>query len=166
MVRTVTQPPARTRRLSRAVVVVSWRGSRHRWRVVSTAAGPEPTGRTSSVAAAAVGDTVPAPAVLTWQPERPVQGTLLVLRLTPAPGAALEAADGEAGGEALHFYPAGDGALESLAPVPVDASDGVEVTLTLRYASGSTGSLTASVPVTAGSYHHEELTWRPSSARR
>jgi len=160
MGRAVTQPPARIRWLSRAGVVVL-AGFALPPRAVSTGADLGPTGRASSVAAAADGDTVPAPARLTWRPERPAQGALLVLRVTPVPGTTLEAVGGRAGGEALHFYAAGDGTLESLAPVPVDASEGVAVALTLRYASGSTGSLTASVPVTGGSYHHEELEVAP-----
>jgi hypothetical protein len=118
-------------------------------------------GDTPSFAAAGTRDTVPAPAALTWRPQRPTQGTLVVLRVTPAPGTAPEAVSGRTGGEDLHFYPVEGGALESLAPVPVDASGVVEVTLTLRYASGSMSSLTAQVPVTAGSYHHERLTVAP-----
>jgi hypothetical protein len=110
---------------------------------------------------APVGDTVPAPARVSWRPERPVQGTLVALRVTPASGTALEGVSGEAGGEALHFYPVDGGALESLAPVPVDATDSVGVALTLDYASGATGALTAAIPVTAGSYRHVELSVAP-----
>lgn len=161
MVRAVTQAPARTRRLSRAGVVVVLAGSVPPLGAVSTGTGLEPAGRTSSVAAAQIGDTVPAPAILTWRPERPAEGTLIVLRVTPAPGTALEAVTGSAGGEALHFYAVDGGALESLAPVPVDASDSVAVALILHPASGSTRSLTASVPVAARSFHHEELTVAP-----
>jgi len=106
-----------------------------------------------------VGDT--APGRLNWRPEEPTQGTLVVLRITPAPGAAATAVSGQGGGEALHFYPVDGGALESLVPVPVNASDSVEVAVTLHYASGSTRSLTASIPVAAGSFHHEKLTVAP-----
>lgn len=107
------------------------------------------------------GDTVPAPARLTWRPERPTQGTLIVLRVTPPPGETLKAAAGRAGGEELRFYPVDDGALESLAPVPVDASDSVRVTVTVGDASGSAHSLEASVPVSPGSFRHERLTVAP-----
>ncbi|MGD8321980.1 MAG: hypothetical protein PVJ02_16140, partial [Gemmatimonadota bacterium] len=110
---------------------------------------------------ASVGDTVPAAPHLSWSPERPTQGTLLVLRVTPAPGTVLEAVSGRAGGETLHFYPADGGVLASLAPVPVDASGSVGAALTVRYASGSTDSIRASIPVRPGSYHHEELTVAP-----
>ncbi len=129
--------------------------------VVPPGAAVEPLGAPPSVAAARMRGRVPAPASLTWRPDRPGQGTLFVVRVTPAPATTLHDVSGRAGGEALVFYPAGDGALESLAPVPVDASDSVEVALTLVDASGVTSSLTASVPVTAGTYHHEKLTVAP-----
>ncbi len=125
--------------------------------VVVLAGSVQPRGAVASQ----LGDTVPASATLTWRPERPTQGTLIVLRVTPSPGTALKDVSGRAGGEDLHFYPVDGGALESLAPVPVDASDSVEVALTLHDVSGSSRSLAASVPVAAGSFRHEKLTVAP-----
>jgi murein DD-endopeptidase MepM/ murein hydrolase activator NlpD len=84
-----------------------------------------------------------------------------MLRVRPESGSTLESVTGRAGGETLHFFTDGDGGFESLAPVPVDASGTVEVSLTLHRAGGATESVTASVPVTAGSFHHEELTVAP-----
>jgi murein DD-endopeptidase MepM/ murein hydrolase activator NlpD len=81
--------------------------------------------------------------------------------VTPAPGSGLASVAGRAGGEDLHFYPAGGGVLESLAPVPVDAADSMDVALTLHHTDGSTQPLTARVPVAPGSYHHERLTVAP-----
>jgi len=124
-------------------------------------AGAEAAGRIAWPSPIRMGDTVPAPARLAWRPEQPSQGTLLVVHVTPAPGATLDSVFGTAGGEALHFYPGDGRALESLAPVPVDASDSVEVALTLHYASGVTRSRTAFVPVTERSFHHEKLTVAP-----
>lgn len=106
-----------------------------------------------------VGDTIAA--YLSWRPERPTQGTLFVLRVMPAAGMTLNEVSGRAGGEALHFYRVDGGALESLAPVPVDASGHVKVDLTLYEASGSTHTLAASVAVSRRSFHHEELTVAP-----
>lgn len=100
-------------------------------------------------------------AELSWRPERPTQGSLLVLRVTPAPGSRLASVSGQAGGEDLHFYPAGGGVLESLAPVPVDVADSMDLALTLHDTDGSARPLTARVPVAAGSYHHERLTVAP-----
>jgi hypothetical protein len=110
---------------------------------------------------AATRDTIASSARVEWRPGRPTQGTLVVLRVTPPAGEELQNVSGHAGGETLHFYPVGGGAMESLAPVPVDATGDVEARLTLRYASGADTSLTASVPVSAGSYHHEKLTVAP-----
>lgn len=149
------------RRVTRAGLVVVLAGFVAPTGVVPSRADVERARDAAWVAAATIGDTVPAPARLAWRPERPTQGTLFVLRVTPAPGVSLEAVSGRAGGEDLHFYPVDGGALESLAPTPADASDSVEVVLTLHDASGSTRSLTASVPVTARSYRHEELTVAP-----
>ncbi len=128
---------------------------------VATGAGPEPAGGAASGTATRSADTVPAPAHLAWRPEQPAQGTLFALRVTSGSGTSLNSVSGRAGPEELHFYPVDGGALESFAPVPVDVSDSVEVALTLHYASGSTRPLTASVPVTARSFHHEELTVAP-----
>jgi murein DD-endopeptidase MepM/ murein hydrolase activator NlpD len=68
---------------------------------------------------------------------------------------------GRAGGEELHFYPEEGGTFESLAPVPVDATDSMQVGLTLEDDQGATSTLNVFVPVAAGSYHHEELTVAP-----
>lgn len=126
-----------------------------------TGLGIGPVRHAPAVAAVGLDDTLPAPARLTWRPERPTQGTLLVLRVTPAAGVRLGAVSGQAGGEALHFYPAGDGALESLAPVPVDAADSVMVSLTVGDGLVSADSLSAAIPVSPRSFHHEELSVAP-----
>jgi murein DD-endopeptidase MepM/ murein hydrolase activator NlpD len=120
-----------------------------------------PAGRTEAVNVSPRDDTVPDSAQLTWRPGQPTQGDLVVLRITPPPGAELKAVAGRGGGEDLHFYSTDGGALESLVPVPVDASGSVEVTVTLHYASGTAQPLEASIPVTPGSFHHEKLEVAP-----
>ena len=154
----------------------------------STTAGAAPsvTAVTAAVATTATeapsSASPPPEAVVTWWPERPVQGRLFVLRVTTQPGeasAGREASEtpaaasaepvltveGEAAGEPLHFAPAPGGGFESLAPVPVDAEERVRVALTVRYAGGLGQSLEVEVPVAAGEYRHEQLTVAPAFGR-
>ena len=92
---------------------------------------------------------------ITWSPQRPVQGHLFVIRVTPPAGSRLASATGEAGGEELHFEAAGDGVLESLAPVPIEATGTVEVSVSVTYEDGKTETASPSVPIVAGEYAHE-----------
>lgn len=101
------------------------------------------------------------PVEVSWRPERPVQGHLMVLRVAPGVGAGPTAVEGVAGGERLHFEAAGSGAFESLAPVPITAEGSLDVRIEVRMADGTTRVLTPEVPVDAGSYRHESLTVAP-----
>lgn len=103
----------------------------------------------------------PAPPEVTWEPERPAQGTLFRIRVRPAAGDRLVEVTGEAGGEELHFTRLPDGGFESLAPAPVDAEDEVDVTLRLRAGDGTAATRTVEVPVASGTFRHEELTVAP-----
>jgi len=161
MRRADTKPPCRSRSVAGAALLVAWV-------LLPWAPGPLPSGpalasaqQPMPVGAAGLADTLLSGVRLTWRPETPTQGALLVLRVAPAAGSRLVTVSGRAGGEELHFYPEEDGTLESLAPVPVDVSDSMQVTLTLEDEQGATRTLTAFVPVSAGSYHHEELTVAP-----
>ena len=98
---------------------------------------------------------------ITWSPQRPVQGHLFVIRVTPPAGSRLASATGEAGGEELHFEAAGDGVLESLAPVPIEATGTVEVSVSVTYEDGKTETASPSVPIVAGEYAHEALNVAP-----
>ncbi len=100
-----------------------------------------------------------APSV-TVAPERPVQGHLFVLRVAD-PGGSIASVTGEAAGETLHFERAADGAWESLAAVPIDASDALETRVVVRDAGGGTHVLQPRVSVAEGSYRHERLTVAP-----
>lgn len=148
-----------------------------------------------AVAAAALRLPPTTQAALTWWPERPVQGRLFVVRLTlpsggdagrPAGPMGVEAAavdvlaaravaapevgaifaEGEAAGEPLHFVTAADGALESLAAVPIGEEESVEVVVrVVRPGGGTVDSLRVRIPVSAGDYRHERLTVAPRFGR-
>jgi hypothetical protein len=98
---------------------------------------------------------------VTWRPERPVQGHLFVLRVTPGPEGRPVSVEGTGGGETLHFQETGGGAFESLAPVPIDASGSLGLEITVHYADGREDTLTPDVPVGSGAYVHEQLTVAP-----
>jgi len=103
------------------------------------------------------GDAAPE---VTWRPEQPVQGHLFVLRVTAGPGERLAGVEGRAANEELHFDRVADGAFESLAAVPIDATS-VEVALTYRYEDGAQASASRRVTVAPGDYRHERLTVAP-----
>jgi murein DD-endopeptidase MepM/ murein hydrolase activator NlpD len=98
---------------------------------------------------------------LTWTPEIPTEGRLFVVQLQVPPGARLLGIRGEAGGEALHFVRTPSGVFESLAPVPVDTREGLEVSVGVSFQDGRVESLSASVPVSRAAYRHERLTVAP-----
>ena len=80
-------------------------------------------------------------------------------------------ATGNAGGEELHFRRAdansADSAdslvsvLESLAAVPIDATDTLDVWVTATYGDGRTQSDSLRIPILEGEYDHERLTVAP-----
>lgn len=107
----------------------------------------------------------PAPSSVTWTPDRPVQGQLFTVRLTPGPGESAEAVEGVVADEVLHFEPTGDGAFESLAAVPIDSTGSLGVTVTVVHADGREEVLTPSVPLSPGAYRHERLTVAPEFGR-
>lgn len=105
--------------------------------------------------------STPAPPRLEWRPEEPIQGHLFVLRVVPGDGAPVASVEGAVAGQPLHFAPTDDGALESLAPVPVDTKEALVVHVMVRDIQGGETPLEARVPVAAGTYHHERLTVAP-----
>ena len=96
-----------------------------------------------------------------WIPERPSEGELFVVRVTPAPGGQVVLIAGRAMDEPLHFERAADGSFASLAAVPLGEQEAVSVTLTLIYADGRESTLDERVPVTPGTYIHRELRVAP-----
>ena len=122
------------------------------------------------------------PLEVSWAPVEPVQGHLFIIRATFPPGSGIASAAGSAGGETLRFRrvdpaprgdPAGSGApgapatdslptvLESLAAVPIDATDTLDAWVTATYEDGRTQTDSLRIPVLAGEYEHERLTVAP-----
>ncbi|WP_419941228.1 M23 family metallopeptidase [Candidatus Palauibacter sp.] len=124
------------------------------------------------------------PLEVSWAPAEPVQGHIFIIRATFPPGSGIAAATGSAGAETLHFRrvdaaprgdPAGSGApgapaeatdslptvLESLAAVPIDATDSLDAWVTATYEDGRTQTDSLRIPVLAGEYEHERLTVAP-----
>ncbi len=107
-----------------------------------------------------VDDVDSAPSI-TWSPQRPVQGHLFVIRVVAPAGSRIANATGEAGGEELHFELASDGVHESLAPVPIDATGTVDVSVRVTYEDGRTETASPEVPIVPGEYAHEALNVAP-----
>lgn len=100
---------------------------------------------------------------LAWDPATPRRGALFRVRLTGAPDSVR--LSGVAAGEPLHFAADTAGsALESLAPVPIDAPDSMDVVV--RCATGSRAdSLLAHLHTASGDYKIEKLRVAPAFGR-
>ena len=103
----------------------------------------------------------PSSPTLTWSPERATEGQLFVLRVRVPTDARLGGIHGEVAGEALHFASTSPGLFETLAAVPVDTREGLDLAVTVAYEDGREEVLSATVPVAPGSYLHERLTVAP-----
>ena len=97
------------------------------------------------------------PLEVTWTPAEPTQGHLFMIRVAAPPDSGAVSATGEAGGESLHFHAAGS-ALESFAPVPINATDSIDAWVRATYPDGRTQTDSLRIPIVAGSYEHERLT--------
>jgi biotin carboxyl carrier protein len=96
-----------------------------------------------------------------WTPERPVQGHLFRITVPPVAGEAIRSVEGEAGGEPLRFEATPDGALESLAPVPIDTEGSLELSLVFIHGDGRREAATHTLEVAPGDYRHERLNVAP-----
>ena len=112
------------------------------------------------------------PLEVSWAPVEPVQGHLFIIRATFPPGSGIASAAGSAGAETLRFHRVDSGAsgdapdsvptvLESLAAVPIDATDTLDARVTATYEDGRTQTDSLRIPVLAGAYKHERLTVAP-----
>jgi hypothetical protein len=99
----------------------------------------------------------PAKPIVSWKPERPVQGTLFRVSITPAPAGPVS---GRFAGEPLHFASA-NGALEALAAAPLDEGSALNLEVVLAGADGRVDTIRARVPIAQGSYALEKLTVAP-----
>jgi murein DD-endopeptidase MepM/ murein hydrolase activator NlpD len=100
-------------------------------------------------------------ATVAWLPERPNEGELFRVRVTPQPDREIVLLVGAAGSEPLHFERLADGGYESLAAVPLGVRSTLKVTLSAFFLDGREESTEHSVPVTPGVYRHRSLTVAP-----
>lgn len=98
---------------------------------------------------------------ISWQPTEPDEGRLFRLRVTASQHTPVVGVHGSVAGEELHFERRDERAFESLAPVPVGSGDAIDASLRVVYAAGGEDRMTARIPVTPGSYEHEELSVAP-----
>jgi murein DD-endopeptidase MepM/ murein hydrolase activator NlpD len=98
---------------------------------------------------------------VSWAPERPAEGELFVVRVTPEVDDPVVLIAGQAGPEALHFQEDSDGSFASLAAVPLGEQAELWLSLTLVYPDGRERQINASVPVTPGTYNHRQLRVAP-----
>ena len=109
------------------------------------------------------------PLEIAWVPAEPVQGHLFLIRVPVPPGAGMTSAEGEAGGEELHFVLAASAdspstpnpALESPAPAPLNPTATIDAWVRATYADGRTLTDSLRIPIVAGEYEHERLTVAP-----
>jgi len=106
---------------------------------------------------AASGGTCASSFELSWSPERPVPGTVFIVRL--AGGSPESRPQGRIGSEPLHFAPDGDGTWRALAPASIDARESLGVVLAC--AGAPLDSVTRAIPVTSARYPLERLTVAP-----
>lgn len=100
------------------------------------------------------------PLEVTWTPAEPTQGHLFMIRVAAPPDSGAVSATGEAGGESLHFH-ATESALESLAPVRIDATDSIDAWVQATYPDGRTQTDSLRIAIVAGTYELERLTVAP-----
>jgi len=100
--------------------------------------------------------------IVALTPERPSEGQLFVVTVTPPPDDPVVLIAGQALSEALHFERGADGSFASLAAVPLGEQSELWVALTLVYADGRERQLNERVFVSPGSYDHRELRVSPA----
>lgn len=99
------------------------------------------------------------PPSVSWEPARPMQGTLFTV--TVASHAGLAAVAGRFAGEPLHFRRGGDGGWWAPAAVPVDSAGELTLEVQLTGAGGGTTPIERPVPIAPGTYPMERLTVAP-----
>jgi murein DD-endopeptidase MepM/ murein hydrolase activator NlpD len=90
------------------------------------------------------------------RPERPLQGSLLVLAVRPPAADSVSAVEGELAGEPLHFESVGT-EWHALGAVPLDAADSVTTRLVITREGGAPDTVSASLPVRRRSTRRERL---------
>lgn len=100
------------------------------------------------------------PAHVSWEPERPVVGTLFRVRVSASMPGLVAGASGTLAGEPLHFFAVADTAFEALAAVPIDAGDSITMPLGIVGPAG-VDRATVTIPLAKGEYRLEKLTVAP-----
>ena len=98
---------------------------------------------------------------VTWSPAAPGEGSLFRVRVTASEHTPVLGVHGTVADEELHFERVSEREFESLAAMPVGAEDAVTARIRAVYALGGEGHLESRIPMTAGSYAHEELRVAP-----
>lgn len=98
---------------------------------------------------------------VTWMPIAPAEGRLFRIRVTASEHTPILGVHGTVAGEELHFQQASDRDFESLAAIPVGTQDAVTALIRAVYRDGGEERVEATIPVTPGSYTHEELRVAP-----
>jgi murein DD-endopeptidase MepM/ murein hydrolase activator NlpD len=97
---------------------------------------------------------------VSWRPERPTQGTLFVVSVRRAAGAADSTPTGTAAGEPLHFIRRDNGTYEALAAIPITA-DSALLTVGATTADGDGWQESFTVAAARGTYRLEKLSVAP-----
>lgn len=97
-------------------------------------------------------------------PVRPLQGSLFRIRVTATAPAPVFELDGSVAGQRLHFRTDDRVIWESLAAVPVETTDSLDVTLVLR-GNAPPDTVHTRIAIGAGDYPHETLRVAPSMAK-
>ncbi|MGD8276533.1 MAG: M23 family metallopeptidase [Gemmatimonadota bacterium] len=98
---------------------------------------------------------------VTWQPERPVQGTLFRLIVRVSDPADVLGMGATLAGETLHFHARADGVREALAAAPLNTGAKLELPLLVMRRNGVVDTVRVTIPVDEGEYRMEKLTVAP-----
>lgn len=101
---------------------------------------------------------------LAWWPRAPLQGSLVVVALRPAPPDSVTAVRGELAGEPLHFERVAD-QFHALGAVPLDSAGSVAARVVVDRADGRSDTLTARLPVRRRAVPRERLRVDPRYAQ-
>ncbi len=101
---------------------------------------------------------------LAWRPRLPLQGSLVLLVVSPPAGDSVTAVQGELAAEPLHFERV-NGGFRALGAVPLDARDSVAARVVLERAEGAGDTVIAALPVGRRRTARERLRVAPEFAQ-
>lgn len=95
---------------------------------------------------------------VSWTPELPVEGSVVVVRVGPTrDGDTVASVTGRLAGEPLHFAITAEGDYAAVAGVPLGAGDTLGVPVVVRWRSGARDSTVSALPVARGAFAVERL---------